>query len=627
MGARTSHSTFPVQNIRFSYRELWRRMNDDYFNVLEVLELVGFNFVPIDRRPCRQRILRDYDKSISETFRKLQWKWHFRHDTREWKPRAFGFIPSSQRLTIKEPFARVHFTERESLVRKDVVEALDEKLLKWHHNDERFLHLSIQQIAAKAKRTIPHDCVVIESDKNMGLFIITKNQYDDMMEREITTYERRTETEEYVTERQMVEVRQFLPFFQSLDKEAHDYIVRWWEQNAITRQKLPTLRPLVKVGKMNGDFANRDLTKVTDPLPYRPILSYCGSLLHPLSQVMSEVFNSAVRELYPWVLQDTQNFVTWFHERKSPGAQIHTADATNLYGSIPPNNMIQEISQWIKQERVIMWFATTKKHYWMLTNVILGTPFIIRILECLLLNTYLSYKGGVYRQGQGHPMGAGIVPPLANLLLAIKEEKHFGLDPPIRRYLDDIVTFVKVFLENYKEIYPEYIKLNVEFNSKKFLDVEIRDGETFVFVKKYATLPPHIHSRIPKSFKKNYFITQICRMEKICSTHEGKEEFKRFLYEGALKRGYNRGYIQSIFDQTTSSNIKLGRNTTFVVQKVFSSVDVNLAKILSFRWNSAPPLVEQTFVRSRKLDTSGGSLVKKIRPRLSHVTEQRENNL
>lgn len=595
---------------------------DDSYNILEVLDYVGFNFVPIDTTPRKNVVRSSYDKTITESFRKLQWKWIMRDKPGElWKPRPFGFIPSTKHPMIKDEFASVFFREKSTQVRHDVHTQLQAELEQWYNNDKRFQYLSKQAIAEKIERSVAKGDLIIESDKNMGLFIITRLQYDNMMQREISNYERSEYGEGDILDKQLVEMNTLLSFFRNADKEAYDYITRWWEQNPETMKKLPTLRPLVKVGKLQGDFSRRDLTKVVVELPYRPILSYCGSLLHPVSQVMSEVFNKIVKSLYPWVLQDTDSFVRWFHGNKTPGAQLHTADATNLYGSIPPQAMINEIRIWIDEPMIVQWFAQNE-HYWMIQQRVHGIPFVLVALERLLTNTYLAHEGMVLRQHKGHPMGAGIVPPLANLLLAIYEERAYGREPPLRRYLDDIATFNKETLVNYKNVYPDYIILNLEFNSKKFLDVEIRNGETFVHVKKYATLPPHVDSNVPMSFKKNYFTTQLCRMKKICSTTEGIEEFLLFLYEGAIKRGYTINFVRKIVNtydwqkEEIQKKTQITKHTTFVVQKVFSSIDVDIARTIDLRWNSTtPPLLEQNFMRSRKLDTSSKNICQKLRQR------------
>lgn len=166
---------------------------DDDYNILEVLDYVGFNFVPIDSTPRKSVVRGSYEKTVSESFRKLQWKWVMKDKPSDlWRPRPFGFIPSTKYPMIKDQFTSTFFQDQVKQVRNTVTAQLDTQLKTWYDDNRRFEYLSQQVIAEKTERTVAQGCLIIEADKNMGLFIITRLQYDNMMMRETSNYERST---------------------------------------------------------------------------------------------------------------------------------------------------------------------------------------------------------------------------------------------------------------------------------------------------------------------------------------------------------------------------------------------------------------------------------------------------
>ena len=125
----------------------------------------------------------------------------------------------------------------------------------------------------------------------------------------------------------------------------------------------------------------------------------------------------------------------------------------------------------------------------------LSTNQLLECINFIIDQSFIMYKGKVYRQRVGIPMGTNCAPYLANLFLYAYEETyihnqihegniHIATNlNHVYRYQDDCIVFNDndTFLNKWREIYPVEMQLDKTNigNSCTFLDlsISIQDGK------------------------------------------------------------------------------------------------------------------------------------------------------
>eukprot|EP00760_Papus_ankaliazontas_P018628 PhM_4_TR17558/c9_g2_i1/m.42689 len=573
--------------------------------------MIGHNFVPFSKFNIEQ-YKAELTINTTDAARRYAWKLYFlEHDQRQndWKPPPWGYIS-------KNNWPRQHgeIKFKVDVILNSFFQTFDSRYHMFQQNRNRnFLHL---QTISKALKETPQHLVPTQADKNMGWFWITVNQLNDIKEREQQKYRAVPDIDPrekfliayrraQIITSDITEVKSFLQKAEFSTKYKHLF----------ERQTAPEVYFLVKIGKLIAnnnriDDEERCTEHLDISLPYRPILPFSACLLYPVTKIVAAVFNSIV-PLFEWILKDTDQFVQWWHNTKREhNNTIFIADATNLYGSIPPNIAIDRMRYILNIPIVHTHLQRTWPQFLKNTftlpggrTQILENNILLELLKISISNTYLTIKGQTFQQHEGLSMGNPAIPPVANLFLASYEIEYFQQHPEkryiFRRYLDDVAARYD-FDTN---IYPPCIQLNKEYNASKFLDVHILDnGETKVYIKNFAAKPPHWNSNVPKSLKKNFFITQINRATKICSQPQYLTEFRKWLYDEALKRNYPMNIAEewSEYQIPERRNQMVDESTIFTVQRIPAWGDINIVKKLNE--DMQHPIIK--FARSRQYDKS-----------------------
>jgi hypothetical protein len=445
----------------------------------------------------------------------------------------------------------------------------------------------------------------------MGLFIISKEQLNNIKYRESLNYTIYNEGAEYISFITNKIVTEFSLFLQNVNKDAFTYLRRFNEKFKLC---VPNLYFLVKVSKIQNIPEDRNLSHLSSDLQYRPILPYNKFYLFAMSKILASFYNSLLC-IFPWVIGDTSGFLSWWHTHSYQCKTFYTADATNLYGSMPPKCVLSTLLLLFDLPHVKLFLNSDKPCLYQNDKSI---EKILKYTDFVLNNTFCAIDNVIYKQDKGMPMGSPISPPLANLCLAYFEFIHFSNNPPFVRLLDDIASYLDI--QTFTHIYPSYIQFNCEQNANKFLDVQIcKDNSLKVYIKPFATLPPHVASRIPESMKKNYFTTQIKRAMRICDHNfHNFSEFLQWLTDEGLKKGYTKGRLIQYFEDSMSKlkfpiddvsgffifskqNMEK-KDFIHVIQDIPSTININISNIIK---NHSINLCDNLmFLRARVTDTN-----------------------
>ena len=252
------------------------------------------------------------------------------------------------------------------------------------------------------------DLIVIQCDKNLGPALIERQQYIRLIYRDhlndTNTYQYMSihEAKGYI-DRIAYLLRRFIKTHRkSIGRSSCLFLVR--SLNAIHKEKGYTQNfPPSAFAQFYA------LAKVhKQPLKTRPVVSYCGSILHPLGLWLDSQLQT--------IATHQQSYFKSSHALKlqmeqltniPPSALLFTADAVSMYTNIDTTHALQTISDYLHRN----------------TFVYRDLPIrtIIDGLRLLMNNTIFQFGDTWWRQKTGTAMGAPPAPPYATIYYGIHE--------------------------------------------------------------------------------------------------------------------------------------------------------------------------------------------------------------
>ena len=282
-----------------------------------------------------------------------------------------------------------------------------------------------------------------------------------------------------------------------------------------------------------------------DPIGYRPICSYNGSLFEQTSKWLHH-------QLLPILLQQKQYLRDSFSLVQTlenitppPNSFIFTFDVESLYPSIPPKLGLLALKHLIAPH-----FSKQKAN-------------LIYTLSALTLEYhFLSFNNQTYQQIKGTAMGSNFSVVYACLFLSFLENSNSS--PHLfyfTRYIDDafgVWTGTKAqlleFLKFYSLATQNSIKLTIQTSLTKlpFLDLWINLGEnkfsfncfqknlnTYQYIPFTSTHPIHVKKSFLANELKRYMIRE--------STSLGYSKMQQLFFNRLCARGYPHDFILDIF--------------------------------------------------------------------------------
>ena len=278
--------------------------------------------------------------------------------------------------------------------------------------------------------------------------------------------------------------------------------------------------------------------------------------------------------------------------------KVSSYDFETLYTHIPHHQLKSNVKKIVEKA-----FDSSKKRFICINNktaffsdknhnnvICLSCSELVAGLSYLIDNSFVNYKGSIYRQVIGIPMGTNSAPHLANCYLAVYEYEYMQLLQSknkleelknlqnIFRFQDDLLVLNDngTFDTLYQHIYPKEMvlkKTNVSPQKVNFLDMSIS-----VFQGKFRFSCydkrndfnfnvinfPFMCGNLPLIQMHGLFISQLVRYSHINSHFNDFSKCCNMLYKKLLKQGFNAQRLQKNFDRFCQQHMnvwcKFGRD-------------------------------------------------------------------
>ena len=353
--------------------------------------------------------------------------------------------------------------------------------------------------------------------------------------------------------------------------------------NSDDADKLPLLYATIKMHKM--------------PVGFRYITAGIGTVLQNLSRAVGKclklllkVAHNAkeykIKEINNCIfIIDNRDKVVKFMENVnnsnlSKRKCISTWDFATLYTKIPHDKLISNVKNFINdifkcvKNKVFIASPINGNAYFTnsqsKTNKCFDKEQLVKVINCIVSNAYITYHGNVYRQVIGVPMGTNCAPALANIYLHQYEYKYLKslvqngdietakMLSNTFRYQDDCVALNDngLFAEHFNKIYPKEMVLkgtNISRDKCTFLDLKIsiyrgkfvyssydkRDDFGFEVVNF-----PNLSGNIPAMQSYGVYISQLVRFCDINITYKGFVKDVAKMNTCLLKQGFQRNLLK-----------------------------------------------------------------------------------
>jgi hypothetical protein len=216
-------------------------------------------------------------------------------------------------------------------------------------------------------------------------------------------------------------------------------------------------------------------------------------------------------------------------------------DVTSLYTNVPQEHTLTVIQNRLETKQ--NWQNETK----------LEIEDVMTLLKLCLKGTYFQFRGGMYRQVDGVPMGSPISPIFADIFLQDLESTIIPQNPSIdfwKRFSDDTFSLI-----NQRKVTEVLHKLNqfhpsIQFTCEtetnetlQFLDTEVHRNDDFTFSHRVYRKPTHtdryLHysSYHHKSQKISVIDSLAYRAYRICDSESIKTELE-YITKVLRRNGY-----------------------------------------------------------------------------------------
>jgi len=401
------------------------------------------------------------------------------------------------------------------------------KSLKYY--EDKNYSLLINTVTRFKKWCEDNQVLIVESDKNAGICIVNKLDYENEILRQLQ------DTSSY---------------FPSTQTHFDNACIEFLDKQKVFQKCLPKEIKLSSLLSSNNPANFYILPKVHKQFENfpkgRPISSTYSKVNKFCSKLLDFVLKPCLMNVNDLLL-DTQHFLILLEHLKLPPDKkyvLTTIDVEALYPSLKLSDC---------KKHCIEAYETFKQ----LKNpaFCLSKQQFSSLMSLSLDYSYVTYKDQYFYQHRGIEMGNAASVAVANItvfkevanLLEGKEEIAF-----YKRFLDDIFVILQVDnIENVSgwledALRHDYLKFTYEINEKciNFLDVCINleknnQLHTSLYVKpmnKHVYL--HAQSNHPNHLKKSLFWSQGLRLVRIHSKWENRVSSLKEMYLKFLSRGY-----------------------------------------------------------------------------------------
>ena len=432
-----------------------------------------------------------------------------------------------------------------------------------------------------------HDeLLVVQCDKNLGPAVIEKAEYI-----------RRVYDEHISDTNTYKAVLRNDPLYYA--KGIRRILRRWIKkhQKAVNKQDLRYIRKHLRDNEDPFPVMYLTMKVHKTPLTTRPIISCCGSLLHPLGLWVDKM-------LQPLARMQRSYFKSTFELQQEltsldipPGAFLFIADATSMYTNIKTTAALNEIRAFMSRNRV-----TLK-----------DTPItaLNDALRIVMRNNVFTFDEKLFLQKTGTAMGTPPAPPYATIFFGIHEEALLTTYSDnlffYRRFIDDVfgiwIPDDNTSWTDFQNEMNSYHGLDWTFKRSTdqitFMDLDITLINNSLItdlyekaINPYLYIPPH--SAHPPGMLAGLIMGNMHRIHTLCSSTDKQIQHMRTFYTRLLGRGYKPGDIVPLFQKALHRMRPLRNETVQIDDR--PSIQESIFFHLRYHPNDPPsPAIQDVF--------------------------------
>jgi hypothetical protein len=322
------------------------------------------------------------------------------------------------------------------------------------------------------------------------------------------------------------------------------------------------------IGKKTLQYIRQNTEDCSHPFPFfyqlykihkqptttRPVISGCGSLLHPLGHWVDEQLQPIATSMKSYFKSSYALKEKLLSLRLPPNAVLFTADAVSMYTNIDTDHALNNIGDYIDNNR------TCTRHPEALKSAL---DLIMRNMICVFGDLH-------FKQLKGTAMGTPPAPPWATIYFGLHEHNilpnYVDVLKLYKRFIDDIVGIwlIHPIQEVDDQLWNEFQAdinnggLDWEFSTRgkevAFMDLTIKivddHIETSLFEKElalYQYIPPF--SAHPPGFLNGLVVGQVLRFHMLCTSTLDIHDRMRRLHWRLRQRGYNEETLFPYFQR------------------------------------------------------------------------------
>ena len=389
------------------------------------------------------------------------------------------------------------------------------------------------------------DIVIRPADKGGGVVVLSKEQYNTELLRQLEDTETYTKLLGNPTSKYKEQLKQLIHLGVKgdiLNKKESVFLLP-----EVCRIPIIYIIPKIHKDKVNP--------------PGRPIVNGIDSLTARMGQYLDQFLQPVIQQTKAY-LRDTKHVLQLLEEVPVVEGQtwIATADVSSLY-TIVKHHQACSATKWLLRNYTMLICKQRK--------------FLIKCLEFCLKSNYFWYNQSYYNQRTGIAMGAKFAPSVANAFMAQWEESVIYSNTPTqlvfyKRYIDDVLMVWKGTKETFENFCAELnindqninLVFNISDKSVNFLDLDITISTNKLITKThFKSVDSNSYLSLNSCHHKSWLLNipkgQLVRIKRNCTNNTDFLTQAEFI--GA--RFKNKGYSDNFIDEQIQSVAGLDRNT------------------------------------------------------------------
>lgn len=308
------------------------------------------------------------------------------------------------------------------------------------------------------------------------------------------------------------------------------------------------------------------------PIAGRPIVSSINSITYHASKYIDHCLQPMLKYINSYIQSSQQLIAEIEISNHFPNnCVILCADIDSLYPNIPIKEGLEYFSNALQYHK--------SRHPTEFAQ--LNIDLIVALMEWVLTNNYFNFGALYYKQLNGTAMGTPAAVVFACLFLdeVEREVQSWLTFEPIfyKRFIDDLFGVfenreqAEEFILIFNNILPTihcstytisdrdgvfldlFIFKSFRFQTTNQFDVKIYQKPQ----NKYLYLPPN--SFHPKAVFKSYISAELDRYRTYCNNDEDYKEISDLFYTRLIARGYNKMFLDPIFNKERSRQVLVGK--------------------------------------------------------------------